>query len=243
MLVTKRQRTLVVEDDPGMREFYVHFFARLGGEGFTAVLVEDAERALDVLQHEPVDLMLLDWNLPGISGETLLRALRAHPKTRSVGVLMVTGRSSPADEIQALDSGADDHLAKPFDELVLLARLRSLGRRRELEIDRRQANLYPGLEFDLAAGIVRIAGRRVHLTPKEMGLFGIFLHRLNIHHTHAYLWEALWGYESDSWEQLLVLTLSSLRRKLGAEWGGRIKSREGRGYAFESPDLRTGHLQ
>ena len=132
MTTIKNQRTLIVEDDPEMREFYVRFFDGLRDEGFKAVIVADAERALDVLQHEPMDLVLLDWNLPGISGETLLRALRAHPKMRSVGVLMVTGRSGPADEIQALDSGADDYLAKPFDESMLLAKLQSLSRRREL---------------------------------------------------------------------------------------------------------------
>jgi two-component system phosphate regulon response regulator PhoB len=231
----KRQRTLVVEDDPGMREFYARFFARLRDEGFAAVIVPDGERALDILQHEPVDLVVLDWTLPGISGETLLRALRAHPRTRSIGVLMVTGKSSANEEIQALDSGADDHLAKPFEEKVLLARLRSLGRRRDITISSHQASRYPGLDFDPDADLVRVEGRRVNLTPKEMGLLAVFLHRPDLLHTHAYLWDALWGYESDRWEHLLIVTVSSLRRKLGDEWGSRIKSHKGKGYAFESP--------
>lgn len=231
----KRQRTLIVEDDPGMREFYVRIFERLKDDGFSAIVVEDGERALDILMHEPVDLVLLDWNLPGISGEILLRALRAHPKTRSIGVLMVTGKSTPADEIQALDSGADDHLAKPFDEDVLLARLRSLRRRREITIGQHQASRYPGLEFDPDADLVRVEGRRVHLAPKEMGLLGIFLHRPDILHTRDYLWEALWGYESERWEHLLVVTLTSMRRKLGGKWGGRLTCHKGKGYVFESP--------
>jgi DNA-binding response OmpR family regulator len=235
MISTKRQRTLIVEDDPAMREFYVRFFDRLRDDGFTAVLVEDGERALDILQREPVDLVLLDWNLPGISGETLLRALRAHPRTRSIGVLMVTGKCSSAEEIQALDSGADDHLAKPFDEKVLLARLRSLSRRRELTIGAHHVNRYPGLEFDLDADLVRVGRRRVHLTPKEMGLLGIFLHRPDLLHTYAYLWEALWGYESENWEHVLVVAISSMRRKLGADWGARVKCHKGKGYVFESP--------
>ncbi len=235
MTSIKRQRTLIVEDDPELRAVYARIFERLKDEGYTAVVVSDGERALDVLQFEPVDLVLLDWNLPGISGETLLRALRAHPKTRSIGVLMVTGRASPAEEIQALDSGADDHLAKPFDEHVLLARLRSLSRRRDLAIEQQQAKLYPGLDFDRDADLVRVEGQRVHLTPKEMGLLGIFLHRPNMLHTYAYLWESLWGYESEHREHLLTVTMSSLRRKLGETWGGRLKCHKGKGYAFESP--------
>lgn len=232
---TQKQRTLVVEDDPEMRAIYARLFTKLRDEGYTAVIVEDGERALDILRCDPVDLVLLDWNLPGISGEALLRAMRAHPKTRSIGVLMVTGKGSPAEEIQALDSGADDHLAKPFDEKVLLARLRSLRRRRELALSRQKETRYPGLEFDIDADLVSVEGRRVHLTPKELGLLGIFLHRPNILHTHSYLWEALWGYESERWEHVLSVTMSSLRRKLGAEWGARLKCHKGRGYAFEFP--------
>ena len=102
------------------------------------MIVADGERALAILEREPVDLLVLDWCLPGLSGETLLKAMRAHPQTRSVGVLIVTGKASLTDELTALDSGADDHLAKPFDEAVLQARLRSLARRRELLREQRR---------------------------------------------------------------------------------------------------------
>ncbi len=231
----RRQRTLVVEDDPGMRDLYARLFDRLWDEGFASVIVENGERALDILRREPVDLVLLDWSLPGLSGEQVLRAMRAHPKTRSIGVLMVTGRTSPEEEIQALDSGADDHLPKPFDENVLLARLRSLSRRRGLELSRPPAQRFPGLEFDLDADLLLIDKRRVRLTPKEMGLLGIFLHRPERLHTLEYLWEALWGYESERWEHLLIVTLSSLRRKLGEKWGPRLKCHKSRGYLFEIP--------
>lgn len=218
-----------------MRALYARLFDRLWDEGFASVIVENGERALDILRREPVDLILLDWNLPGISGQTVLRAVRAHPKTLTIGVLMVTGKCSPDEEIEALDSGADDHLAKPFDENVLLARLRSLGRRRELETAAPPADRFPGLEFDPGADLLLIDGRRVRLTPKELGLLGIFLHRPNRLLTHDYLWATLWGYESERWENLLIVTLSSLRRKLGEKWGSRLMCRKGRGYILESP--------
>lgn len=235
MAPSKRQRTLVVEDDPEMRALYARLFDRLWDAGFASVIVEDGESALDILRREPVDLLLLDWNLPGISGQAVLRAVRAHPKTRAIGVLMVTGRSSPEEEIQALDSGADDHLPKPFDENVLLARLRSLCRRRSLELSRAPAHRFPGLEFDSAADLLLIDDRRVRLTPKEMGLLGIFLDRPGRLHSFEYLWDALWGYESERRENLLIVTLSSLRRKLGDKWGPRLKCLKGRGYLLESP--------
>lgn len=231
----KRQKTLVVEDDPEMRALYSRLFERLWDEGFASVIVENGERALDILRREPVDLILLDWNLPGISGQAVLRAVRAHPKTRAIGVLMVTGKCSPAEEIEALDSGADDHLPKPFDESVLLARLRSLRRRRALEVVRRPTYRFPGLEFNLDDDLLLINKERVRLTPKEMAIFDIFLRRPRQMHTTAFLWDAVWGYESERWEHLLIVTLSSLRRKLGGEWGARLKCHKGRGYVFEGP--------
>lgn len=230
-----RQRTLVVEDDPGMREFYARFFAGLSAEGFDAVIVEDTPRALAVLRGEVVDLAVLDWNLPGISGERLLRAMREHPKTRSIGVLMVTGRTSPADEIQALDCGADDYLTKPFEEAALLARLRSLRRRRERSPHRTLPSRIAGLDFDHAAGVVRFGAKSVLLTPREAGLLWIFLNRPNVRHSPEQLWENLWGYESARREQLIDASVASLKKKLGEEWGRRIRRLGGEGYVFEYP--------
>lgn len=231
----KTVRTLVVEDDPAMRRYYARLFEELGGGEFKAVIVEDAECALGILRRQAVDLVVLDWNLPGISGETLLRALRASPNTRSLGVLMVTGKCAAADEVQALDSGADDHLAKPFDEGVLLARMRSVCRRRDLVAAPPRTGGFPELIYEADSDTVSVQGRRVLLTPKETGLLAIFLRRPDTLLTHSFLWDSVWGYESDNWEHLLFTAMSSLRRKLGAAWGDRITCHKGRGYAFEPP--------
>ena len=218
-----RQRTLVVEDDPGT------------AEGFDAVIVGDTPQALAVLRGEPVDLAVLDWNLPGISGERLLRAIREHPKTRSIGVLMVTGRDSAADEVQALDSGADDYLAKPFDDAALLARLRGLRRRRERSIEGGLPGRFAGLDFDQASGMVTIGTKSVRLSPTEAGLLWVFLNRPNVRHTREHLWNQLWGYESAQSGRLLDSAASSLRTKLGEAWGGRIRCLGDEGYVFDDP--------
>jgi two-component system phosphate regulon response regulator PhoB len=229
----KPQRVLVVEDDAELFASYRRFFEELHSDEFKATLVSDGEQALDVLHHDPVDLLVLDWGLPGISGASLARALRAHAKTRSLGILMVTGRATSAETISALESGADDHLAKPFDWNVLLARLRSLVRRRSLTFDRNKAKLFPGLEFDHDAGHLSVDGVPVRLTPKETDLFKVFLTRPGILHSQFYLWDAVWGYETDGWEHILTVTLSSLRRKLGSRYCVHLKTYAGRGYVFE----------
>jgi len=229
----RKQRVLIVEDDEEMRRFYRDFFKALEPEGYAATIVPDGERALGILASEPVDIVVLDWSLPGISGASLAKALRADARTRAVGILMVTGKSSPMETAIALASGADDHLAKPFDVNVLLARLRSLSRRLDLTFDHTVTDRFPGLELDLSSERVRVDGRLVDLTRKELDILKIFLRRPNISHARDYLWEAVWGYESEQWSHVLTVTVASLRRKLGA-WGERIKTHRNEGFSLDS---------
>ena len=173
----KCQRVLVVEDEASMREVYRAFFKKRLFPEFEAVIVPDAEQALGILEEQAMDIVVLDWGLPGISGAHLAKALRADSRTRALGILMVTAKTSLGDEIVALESGVDDHMAKPFDENVLQARLRSLSRRRERNFARSQTDLYPGLTADWNAGRITLDGCPIHLTPKEIDLLQIFLHQ------------------------------------------------------------------
>ncbi|MDE2510086.1 MAG: response regulator transcription factor, partial [Elusimicrobia bacterium] len=164
---------------------------------------------------------------------SLAKALRAHVPTRAMGILMVTAKSSPADTVYALDAGADDHLAKPFEWSVFLARLRSLSRRSDLTLGGRLTKNFPGLALDFDADRLTLDGVPVHLSRKEMGLLRVFLARPGMLHAPSYLWEAVWSYENDEWEHILNVHLSSLRRKLGPKWAARLRTHKGQGYVFE----------
>ena len=229
----RRQRILIVEDDVEMLRSYGRFFQDHRADEFSCTLATDGEQALDVLRREHIDIIVLDWSLPGISGVALAKVLRAHSKMHYLGILMVTARGTAAETVAALESGADDHLAKPFEWSVLLARLRSLARRRSLTFDRSAAKRFPGLELDLDADRLRVNGVPVRLTPKEMELLKIFVARPDILHAQSYLWSAIWGYHADGWERTLIVTLSSLRKKLGRKWGACLKTHVRRGYIFE----------
>lgn len=229
--MARRQIVLAVDDEEEMLRLYERFFATLGGADFRCAVAPDGERALGILAHEPVDLLLLDWGLPGISGLSLVKALRANPKTRDLGILMVTGKGTPNEIVNALDAGADDHITKPFEDNVLLARLKSLARRREATMDQTACRRLPGLELDSDA--IRLDGHPLALPLKELHLLRIFLHRPNVHHTHSYLWNEVWGYESDNWRHILITTISSLRGKLGPVWGKKLQSHRSQGYSFQ----------
>ncbi|MFI5360627.1 MAG: response regulator transcription factor [Elusimicrobiota bacterium] len=235
MTLGKRRRILVVDDDPALRAAYREFFQEKHAEEFSASLVADAEQALSVIAAEPVDVVVLDWNLPGLPGAELAKALRSSAKTRSIGIVMITARGSSRDAVSALQAGADDYLSKPFDWDVLLARLRSLSRRSELTFGGRLTKSFPGLEFDLDADRLTLEGRHVRLAPKELELFRILVSRPGLVHSQAFLWEAVWGHESDHWAHTLKAAVSVLRQKLGRKWGDRIRSRSGLGYVFEPP--------
>lgn len=225
-------RVLVVEDDAEMRQAYRRLFDAPGGACFEAEIVADGEQALGRLRDESWDLMVLDWGLPGISGPTLVRALRAQRRLRGLGVLMVTGRGTVPEEVAALDAGADDHLAKPFDEKLLMARLKSLARRQDFGLAEQAARL-PGLSLDPEAASLRVDGRESPLRRKEFELLSIFLRRPRILHGRRFLWDTVWAYESERWEHALDAAISSLRRKLGPRWGGRLRARRGQGYSFD----------
>ncbi len=111
-----------------MQAFYKALFRRHQDE-FACRFEMSAGAALEHMRDGGIDIAILDWDLPGITGLDLLKVIRAHPKSRGIRVIVVSGRSEAADQVRALESGADDYLSKPFQVEVFIARLRSLLRR------------------------------------------------------------------------------------------------------------------
>jgi len=168
---------------------------------------------------------------------TVLKAIRSNPKTRSILVIVVTGKHAAKDEIQSLEMGADDYLSKPFNAGVLLARLHKLMLRRKQEMKKPEVLRFSGLEFKTGSDRVVVKGKAVKLFPKEAELLRIFLKRPNMIHSPTYLWDAIWGYPSETYSNTLRVALSCLRKKLGPEWGGRLEKHKGRGYLLDLPSV------
>lgn len=228
-----RTKVLVVEDDESVQEFYQHFFTDAHKDEFEWRMVQTGEKALASLAQNPVDIVILDWNLPAMSGLTTLKHIRSNPATRHLLVFMATARTNRRDYVMAMESGADDYLAKPLYEDMLLATLHSLTRRRELMREEHHVYEADDLRLDTRASKLTIAGKGVHLEPKELDLLKVLLRRPNMIHSSRALWDLLWCYPSKRWNRTLILAISGFRKKLGTQWSKRLVTHYGKGYSFD----------
>lgn len=128
MSMDSRKRVLVVEDETEIRQLIVLHLRR---EGFDVEEVQDGEVARQALATRPFDLVILDWMLPSMSGLELCRWLRKRGPQTTTSILFVTAKTEPEHVATGLDAGADDYLTKPFDTLVLMARVNALLRRQD----------------------------------------------------------------------------------------------------------------
>jgi DNA-binding response OmpR family regulator len=193
--------------------------------------VTDGPAADEMVAINEYDAIVLDWGIPGTSGIELLRRWRQ----QGVGtpVLMLTGRTDVEDRVDGLDSGADDYLTKPFSLAELLARLRSLIRRRERAL---KVELCAGdVLMNRAAHEVTVAGETVDLSPKEFALLEYFLHHVDEVLSRAELAEHVWDDSFDPMSNVIDVTVHRLRRKVdGDRDDSLLHTVKGAGYVLRS---------
>jgi len=218
-------RLLLVEDDPLLGE---GIRAGLAQAGFAVDWVKDGEQARHALESETYALMVLDLGLPRLSGEEVLRRLRA--KNDPLPVLILTARDTVADRVKGLDAGADDYLIKPFDLDELTARLRALLRRSGGRST--PAIVHGKLCVDPAAHAATLDGQAVDLSPKE---FAILLHLLENAGrvlSREQLEQSLYGWGEEVESNAVEVHIHHLRKKLGSEL---IRTLRGVGYLIDKP--------
>src|SRR5262249_4047063 len=160
------EKVLVVDDEPALRRALK---TSLSASGYIVGEACNGEEALAIYAADRCDLVLLDINMPGLSGVETFR--RLPQLSADVGIVMVTGRDSEDDKVRALEAGADDFVTKPYRFRELLARLRAVLRRVKKQGTTKDSVLQVGdLELDIHHGILRKAGTQIHLAPKEFAL-------------------------------------------------------------------------
>ena len=236
----RRRRILVVEDDRTLRTALAFNLTREGYEVLTAV---DGEQALHRARGAPLDLILLDVMLPGMSGIEVLRVLRRDGLTTPVVILSAKG--DEIDRVVGLKVGADDYVAKPFSRPELLARIEAVLRRGRRESaqdepgDERPSALEIGaVRIDVARRTLAIDGKPIHLTTKEFDLLAHLATHPGQIFTRDQLLTRIWGYDYDGEARTVDVHMSWLRGKLRAADGHNwFRTVRGVGYAFSPPVL------
>ena len=220
-------RILVVEDERALCETIVRSLRRLA---YSVDPCYDGDTAIDLLGSERYDLVLLDLNLPGADGMTVLRTLRQ--TDRETRVLILSARSEVADKVEGLDAGANDYLAKPFHLEELEARIRSLTLRQFTQND---VVLHCGpLSFDTRSRAATAAGQPLVLTRKETGILEYLLLHQGRPVSQEELLEHVWDNSVDNFSNSIRVHISALRKKLRAALGyDPVRNRIGEGYLIE----------
>ena len=206
----RRLRILAVDDDLVVLKF---LRANLQAEGYDVLTALDGAEALQVIEKESPDLIILDIMMPEMDGFEVCYRLR---EWSQVPIIMLSARDDEEDKVKSLDLGADDYLTKPFGVKEFLARIRSVLRRVEAtEAISPQVTFISGdLKVSFAERKVTIADREVKLTPTEYCLLKEFVLNAEKVLTHAYLLNKAWGSEYREEHEYLHVFANRLRRKL-----------------------------
>ena len=209
-------RALLVEDDPNIVDL---IRSNLSVRGFDTVVSVDGVRALQLLETETPDIVLLDLMLPEVDGFELCRQIR---ERSAVAIIVVSARGGERDKVTALNVGADDYMTKPFSIEELLARITATLRRTRPAVAPESAPTLitiGDLTMDLAAQQVTRSGQPVHLTPTEFAL----LRELAINRgkllTHAHLLRRVWGHGYETETEYVRVYVRRLRAKLETDGG------------------------
>ena len=227
---------LAVDDEEHILELLAY---NLEHDGYRVLRAETGEAALDILEKEEIDIVLLDWMLPGIDGIEVLRRIRSHNKLRTLPVILLTAKGDEISKVVGLEVGSDDYLVKPFGIHELLARIKAVLRRSDgsfvvKEIEKEEKIVVDYLEINYLRRTVTINGELVELSYKEFELLYLLAKNRGIVFTRDNLLEKVWGYDYIGETRTVDVHVSNLRKKIEQDESCPIyiKTVRGMGYKF-----------
>jgi two-component system KDP operon response regulator KdpE len=223
-------KVLVIDDEPPIRKL---LRMGLSTQGYEILEASNGKNGLELLSQNPA-LIILDLGLPDIQGHELLRIIRG--RNESVPIVVLSSRGDEAGKVQALDSGADDYLTKPFGMEELLARMRA-ALRHQLQVHGERPVFRTGeLSVDLVRRIVKVSNREIRLSPKEYELLRVLVQHAGKVLTHRFLLKELWDELTDA--QYLRVYVRQLRQKIESdpERPHVLLTETGIGYRLRGPD-------
>ena len=222
---------LVIDDEPPIRKL---LRTGLTTQGYDVVDATNGRTALEALSRVKPDLVILDLGLPDVAGGDLLRRIRAEHEAASI--LVLSSRDDERAKVDALDSGADDYVTKPFGMNELLARIRAALRHRLLVQGERPIFRLGDLSVDLVRRVVMRGEQDIKLSPKEYELLRHFVQHAGKVITHAHLLRQMWTESTDP--QYVRVYIRQLRQKIepDPERPQYILTEVGVGYRLRAPD-------
>lgn len=208
---------LIVDDEKDMLKILKAYFER---EGFRVFLAEDGEEALDFFYSTKIDLIVLDWMMPHLSGVSVCKEIKSKS---NVKILMLTAKSEDEDELKALNIGADDYIKKPFHPGILLTRAKKLLKEDKV--------MYIGdIKVDFQAKKIYKGDQDLQATKKEFELISCFLRNKGSILSRKDLLDLVWGMDYLGDERTVDTHVRRLREKIGSNL---IKTYRGLGYSLE----------
>lgn len=232
-----KKRILIVDDEENILELLKY---NLEKNGFEVVPKDNGEDAIEEMEKEDFDLVLLDLMLPGIDGLEILKFIRGHHRIKNTPVIMLTAKNEEIDTVLGLEMGADDYIGKPFGVHELLARVKALLRRNDrINIKKEEYNEFEVIDIDdikinKSTQEVTIKGENVELTLKEFEVLYLLAKNKGRVFGRDYLLEKIWGYDYIGETRTVDVHIRNLRKKIEEDDKNpkHIKTVRGIGYKY-----------
>ena len=228
--VSLKAKLLLVEDEASQQVILDY---NLKSAGYETVQASDGYQALQLIDEELPDLILLDWMLPGVSGIEVCRQLKARKDTREIPIIMLSARSEEVDKVRGLETGADDYMQKPYGIQELLARIK-LQLKRVRPATTGVELRHGDLRIDTAAQRVWRADHEIALGRREYALLLALIERPGKVFERGYLLDQVWGRNMDVETRTVDVHIARVRKAL-VQFGGEtmIRTVRGSGYSLE----------
>lgn len=224
-------RCAVLDDDKAQTELVAKLLADAGHQ---CEVFHQGRALINRLRQDTFDLLVIDWNMPGMTGIEVLETVR-QGQHAALPILMITSRADDEDVVTGLAAGADDYILKPLTPVVFLARVDAALRRAQLNRPQKTAASFGVYSFDVPTETATVNGRQVKLTAKEMALAMMLFENMSRPLSRSYLLESIWGQSPEAETRTLDAHVSRIRSKLNlrAENGYRVLPVYSYGYRLE----------
>ena len=227
-----KERILIVEDDKHISKL-VKF--NLEKAGYECTVAATGEKALEVLNDQPVDLIILDIMLPGMDGFGICRAIKEKEKLKNLPIIMLTAKGEEVDRIVGLELGADDYIVKPFSPRELVLRVKAILKRGKSEESKKDILAARDITVDIPKHKVTVKGKAIDLTQMEFKLLVTLMERRSRVQTRERLLSDVWDMDTGVDTRTIDTHVKRLREKLGKS-GSLIETVRGLGYKFKEED-------